>query len=872
MGKLLTLGARLRYPITVTKLLKSPGDTIKKQESILEYSYKSMREYGDPIAGETWQEEVTTIAGWDSPAEGTLKEWRLKEGMTLTRDAPCMLVEEACSHEIQFQGLCAICGKDMTEVNWASDQRDTQRATINMTHDQTGLMVSGDLAARAEHETQKRLLRQRKLSLVVDLDQTIIHACIEPTVGEWMEDPSNPNYQAVKDVKKFQLNDEGPRGMVTSGCWYYIKMRPGLAEFLEKVSALYELHVYTMGTRAYALNIAKIVDPQQKLFGNRVISRDENGSMISKSLQRLFPVNTNMVVIIDDRADVWPSNRPNLIKVVPYDFFKGIGDINSSFLPKRQDILPAPTPPEPEATTTTTTTTPAPEALKPPTDPRSPEDAQQPNGKVSALDELVRMSSGDDKMLQAAQTGEQEKLLEQQIKERPLLHMQEELDKQDEQKEKAATLDAEDGPHIMTVQHRSQVLRDDDAELVYLQQHLTELHRAFYEAYDERRASTPAAPRNKKTGGGGGGGDDNIDLAAVPDVGFVLDTMKASTLQGTTIVLSGLVPLGVDVLQSEIGIQAMSFGAQISTKVSKKVTHLVISTSRPRTQKVRQAAKIPSIKIVSQNWLTDCLSQWQHVDETPYLVEVHPADRRHHAAYETTDADTVSDADGDDDGEDDGGLSRPHLTIIDETGEHRILEDDDDDDASDEDDGDQDGDEDNLMPDFEDGQTSPIDDLKTFDWEGVDDEMKEFLGSDDDDDDDSLDADAESRDGGDTEVGDEPPSSQDSANGVTSSGGGTKRKAMDDDTASDEGGSALSKKQRVAKSRGASKLSSVRTPNNAEDNESSSLPTPQVTGDEEDVSLVPDSGAADGGGGDDDFDEDDLEADLEAELAAAGDD
>ncbi|CRK23984.1 hypothetical protein BN1708_018074, partial [Verticillium longisporum] len=84
-----------------------------------------------------------------------------------------------------------------------------------------------------------------------------------------------------------------------------------------------------MGTRAYALNIAKIVDPQQKLFGNRVISRDENGSITSKSLQRLFPVSTNMVVIIDDRADVWPRNRPNLIKVVPYDFFKGIGDINS---------------------------------------------------------------------------------------------------------------------------------------------------------------------------------------------------------------------------------------------------------------------------------------------------------------------------------------------------------------------------------------------------------------------------------------------------------------------------------------------------------------------------------------------------------------
>ncbi|KAF9874325.1 FCP1-like phosphatase [Colletotrichum karsti] len=836
MGKLLSLGARLRYPITITKILKKPGDAVAKQESVLEYSFKWMREVGDPIAGNTWQEEETTVVGWDSPAEGTIKEWRLKEGMTFTRDAPCMVVEEACSHEIQFQGLCAICGKDMTEVNWASDQRDTQRATINMTHDQTGLMVSGDLAARAEHDTQKRLLRQRKLSLVVDLDQTIIHACIEPTVGEWMEDPTNPNYEAVKDVKKFQLNDEGPRGVVTSGCWYYIKMRPGLKEFLEKIAELYELHVYTMGTRAYAMNIAQIVDPDRKLFGNRVISRDENGSMISKSLQRLFPVNTNMVVIIDDRADVWPRNRPNLIKVVPYDFFRGIGDINSSFLPKRQDILPASPAPE---------TKPAPAPIAPAPPPAAvPKPEPKTNGKVSAIDELVNMSSGEDKALQEAQTQQQEKSLEQQIKERPLLHMQEQLDKEDEEKEKA-TQETEDGAQIMTVQHRQQVLRDDDAELIYLQEHLTRLHEKFYQEYDEKRAAAPqqSAPK-KKT-------EEVINLSAVPDVGFVLDTMKAATLAGTTIVLSGLVPLGVDVLQSEIGIQAMSFGAQIQTKVSKKVTHLVISTSRPRTQKVRQAAKISTIKIVSQNWLSDCLSQWQHLDEAPYLVEVHPADRRQMALSETTDAETVSDVDGDD-------QSRPSLTIIDETGEQRVLEEDED--ASDEDDGDQDGDEENVMPEFEDGQLSPIDGLKSFDWEGVDDEMKEFLGSDDD----SSDAETDSR-SGDTESGDELPSSQQSNSSAT----GLKRKAVDDDNASDEGGSALSKKQRVAKSRGASKLSSVRTPN-ADDNESSSLPTPQVTGDEEDASLLPDGAVNLDNGAD--FDEDDLEADLEAELLAAGDD
>lgn len=63
-----------------------------------------------------------------------------------------------------------------------------------------------------------------------------------------------------------------------------------------------------------------------------------------------------MVVIIDDRADVWEWS-PNLIKVIPCesfqsfprnyrptfakdDFFVGIGDINSAFLPKAEPLAP----------------------------------------------------------------------------------------------------------------------------------------------------------------------------------------------------------------------------------------------------------------------------------------------------------------------------------------------------------------------------------------------------------------------------------------------------------------------------------------------------------------------------------------------------
>lgn len=551
MGKLLSLGTRLKYPIIINKLLKKPGDAIKKQEAILQYKFTWMQQVGNPF-GEQWEEEQTTIADWDSPVDGNIKVWKIHEGQTIGKDMAFVDIDESCPHSIQFAGLCGICGKDMTEMSWASVSNDTERAKINMIHDQNFLTVSESEASKAEEELQRRLLKQKKLSLVVDLDQTIIHACIEPTVGEWQSDPNSPNYEAVKDVRSFQLNDDGPRGLA-SKCWYYIKMRPGLKEFLAKISELYELHVYTMGTRAYALNIAKIVDPDKRLFGDRIISRDENGNVTAKSLARLFPVDTKMVVIIDDRADVWPKNRPNLIKVVPYDFFLGIGDINSSFLPKREDLPKLNTPTkkrilekseaketeskeilEPQQEEVSTLSEANPADADTAKDGAANKHGPTLEGRVSALEELVSMGGGNDLALRLEQAAEQEKFLEKQLTERPLLHMQEQLDKEDseisneesnEKNEEGKAGDASsDHGH-----HRHNLLKDDDVELTYLERHLTQLHKAFYDEYESAlvtahggRIAQLKPGHNKKLSIKG----DGADLTIVPDIGEVMPRLK----------------------------------------------------------------------------------------------------------------------------------------------------------------------------------------------------------------------------------------------------------------------------------------------------------------------------------------------------------
>ena len=52
----------------------------------------------------------------------------------------------------------------------------------------------------------------------------------------------------------------------------WTKLRPGVHEFLEKMHLCYELHIYTHGTRPYALEMSKILDPQRRLFAERIVS------------------------------------------------------------------------------------------------------------------------------------------------------------------------------------------------------------------------------------------------------------------------------------------------------------------------------------------------------------------------------------------------------------------------------------------------------------------------------------------------------------------------------------------------------------------------------------------------------------------------
>ncbi|KJH47415.1 FCP1-like phosphatase, phosphatase domain protein [Dictyocaulus viviparus] len=114
------------------------------------------------------------------------------------------------------------------------------------------------------------------------------------------------------------------------GTEYYTKIRPYTREFLEHMSTLFEMHIITYGQRQYAHKIAEIIDPKKTLFAQRIMSRDElfSAQHKTRNLRALFPCGDQLIVIIDDRADVWQFSEA-LIQVKPYRFFKEVGDINA---------------------------------------------------------------------------------------------------------------------------------------------------------------------------------------------------------------------------------------------------------------------------------------------------------------------------------------------------------------------------------------------------------------------------------------------------------------------------------------------------------------------------------------------------------------
>jgi len=220
-----------------------------------------------------------------------------------------------CAHPIRIHGLCACCGEEISK---------TSEKLFTALHHNSDILVSSTEAERHNEESFRRLTDEKKMVLLLDLDQTIIHTSVTRKFsGYYRELKEMPEKNATEEEKVIREIVE----MSVEGFPYYVKKRDMLDWFLKKASEHFEVHIYTMGNKEYGNTVASILDRDRKIFGTRIVTRDDNLGCFEKDLSRIFPTNTKNVIILDDRPDVWGFSR-NLLPIRPYVFFRS-GDINS---------------------------------------------------------------------------------------------------------------------------------------------------------------------------------------------------------------------------------------------------------------------------------------------------------------------------------------------------------------------------------------------------------------------------------------------------------------------------------------------------------------------------------------------------------------
>ncbi|KAJ8759057.1 hypothetical protein K2173_003295 [Erythroxylum novogranatense] len=86
-------------------------------------------------------------------------------------------------------------------------------------------------------------------TLVLDLDETLVHSTLEPCEDADFTFPVNFNLQEHT---------------------VYVRCRPYLKEFMERVSGLFEIIIFTASQSIYAEQLLNVLDPKRKVFRHRV--------------------------------------------------------------------------------------------------------------------------------------------------------------------------------------------------------------------------------------------------------------------------------------------------------------------------------------------------------------------------------------------------------------------------------------------------------------------------------------------------------------------------------------------------------------------------------------------------------------------------
>ncbi|KAG5306139.1 CTDP1 phosphatase, partial [Acromyrmex insinuator] len=498
---------------------------------------------------------------------GRVKQILAKEG-DVVQPGQVIVLLEGCTHPTVMIDLCAECGADLRVQETSKDGNTVgvSQASVPMVHSIPELKVCPELAEKIGKEDEQRLLTDRKLVLLVDLDQTIVHTT---------NDNIPPN---LKDVFHFQLYG-------LNSPWYHTRLRPNTRHFLSEMSRLYELHICTFGARIYAHTVASLLDKDGVLFSHRILSRDECFDPASKTanLKALFPCGDDLVCIIDDREDVW-QGCGNLVQVKPYHFFRHTGDINALPGLEKAEVSRLPVITNESCTNSQNKDSKndaselSNEAEQPLNNPSVKETNHEDEKDEKIIDEIKNKNEKDeDDKVNTEKDAES--------------NVQTTTAKEDDKKEItkiASSVETNKNSKQAVPKQESNIIDDDDDDyLLYLEDILRRIHTEFYATLDQE--NTRKSLRD------------------------IIPRVRSQVLKGLCLTFSGLIPTHQKLHQSRAYKVARAFGAEVTQDLTEKTTHLV--AIRKGTAKANAARKDTNIKIVNSDWLWTCAERWEHVDE-----------------------------------------------------------------------------------------------------------------------------------------------------------------------------------------------------------------------------------------------------------------
>ncbi|KAL2318691.1 hypothetical protein Fmac_032567 [Flemingia macrophylla] len=208
---------------------------------------------------------------------------------------------DVCTHPGSFGNMCIRCG-----------QKLDGEAGVTFGYIHKGLRLHDEEISRLRNADMKSLLCRKKLYLVLDLDHTLLNSTHLAHLSSEESYLFNQT-DSLADVSKGSLFKLEHMHMMT-------KLRPFVRPFLKEASEMFEMYIYTMGDRPYALEMAKLLDPQGEYFNSKVISRDDGTQKHQKGLDVVLG-QESAVLILDDTEHAWTKHKDNLILMERYHFF-----------------------------------------------------------------------------------------------------------------------------------------------------------------------------------------------------------------------------------------------------------------------------------------------------------------------------------------------------------------------------------------------------------------------------------------------------------------------------------------------------------------------------------------------------------------------